>query len=182
MSADDAPAAAALDARAYGASAWPESVFRDEIEADCIGLFYLLADADNMLLGYFGCWHVVDQLYLATIAVDPPLQGRGLGELLLRAVIASARRLDCIEITLEVRVGNEAAIALYDKYGFAVTGRRRNLYQHPREDGLHMTLEAPFAISPALPARAARAYPDGLNLRWRDRAGEEAERWSAPAI
>ena len=39
---------------------------------------------------------------------------------------------------LEVRASNEAANALYQRYGFRQIGRRRNYYDHPREDAIIM--------------------------------------------
>jgi ribosomal-protein-alanine N-acetyltransferase len=42
---------------------------------------------------------------------------------------------------LEVRASNEAANALYQRYGFRQIGRRRNYYERPREDAILMGKE-----------------------------------------
>ena len=43
-------------------------------------------------------------------------------------------------LTLEVRASNYDAIALYGSRGFRSVGRRKNYYEHPREDAVLMTL------------------------------------------
>ena len=44
-------------------------------------------------------------------------------------------------LTLEVRASNYDAIALYGSRGFRSVGRRKNYYEHPKEDAIIMTLE-----------------------------------------
>ena len=44
-------------------------------------------------------------------------------------------------LTLEVRASNYPAIALYGSRGFRGAGRRKNYYEHPREDAVIMTLD-----------------------------------------
>ena len=58
---------------------------------------------------------------------------------LLDALCARAAALDLAFLTLEVRVSNAPAIALYRKHGFQAVGQRRNYYQKPDEDALLMT-------------------------------------------
>ena len=43
-------------------------------------------------------------------------------------------------VTLEVRAGNAAAVALYHKWGFLPVGRRKNYYTAPTEDAILMTV------------------------------------------
>jgi RimJ/RimL family protein N-acetyltransferase len=72
---------------------------------------------------------------------------QGLGELLLNALLDEACRLGAIRATLEVRVSNGAAQALYAKYGFDQVGRRKAYYTDNREDALILT--TPDLNSPA---------------------------------
>lgn len=56
---------------------------------------------------------------------------------------ACRKRQKSVErIVLEARVTNEAAISLYQKMGFVNLGIRKNLYEHPVEDGVIMSYTA----------------------------------------
>jgi len=78
--------------------------------------------------GYVGLYTVAPEADVQTIAVAPRSQGRGLGQLLLDALVAEARRGDCAQLFLEVRVDNAPAIALYERNGFTREGRRTDYY------------------------------------------------------
>ncbi|MDQ3044755.1 MAG: ribosomal protein S18-alanine N-acetyltransferase, partial [Chloroflexota bacterium] len=84
--------------------------------------------ATSELIGFAGMWIVFDEAHITTIGVDPAHRGRGLGELLLVALVDDAIRRGANSMTLEVRVSNEAAQSLYRKYGFSVRGVRRRYY------------------------------------------------------
>ena len=91
-------------------------------------------------LGYAGLQVVLDEGYIANIAVDPKWRRQGLaGELL--EVYCRFAQAHLAFLTLEVRASNEAAIALYVKHGFVQAGVRKNYYQDPKEDALIMTRE-----------------------------------------
>ena len=77
---------------------------------------------------------------LDNIAVAPEHRRRGVAEALLSALEAMGRARALSFITLEVRASNQAAVALYEKHGFARVGRRTNYYEKPREDAILMTL------------------------------------------
>lgn len=83
---------------------------------------------------------MLDEGYIANIAVDPKWRRQGLaGELL--EVYCRFAQAHLAFLTLEVRASNEAAIALYVKHGFVQAGVRKNYYQDPKEDALIMTRE-----------------------------------------
>lgn len=90
------------------------------------------------LAGYVGMWQMYDETHITTIAVDPVYRGRGLGELMLVTAFAEALDRGSIWVSLEVRVSNDAAQALYRKYGMTVYGRRSAYYTDNREDALVM--------------------------------------------
>jgi ribosomal-protein-alanine N-acetyltransferase len=90
------------------------------------------------VLGYAGFWLLVDDAHVATIAVHPDWRGRGLGELLLASLLERAMALGARRATLEVRVSNRTARALYVKYGFQILERRRRYYSDNNEDGYFM--------------------------------------------
>jgi ribosomal-protein-alanine N-acetyltransferase len=90
------------------------------------------------LAGYVGMWQMYDETHITTIAVDPIYRGRGLGELLVMTAFAEALDRGSIWVSLEVRVSNDHAQALYRKYGMTVYGRRSAYYTDNREDALVM--------------------------------------------
>lgn len=100
---------------------------------------FLVAEGENgQVLGYAGLQVVLDEGYIANIAVAPQWRRQGLaGELL--EVYCRFAQAHLAFLTLEVRASNEAAIALYVKHGFAQAGFRKNYYQDPKEDALIMT-------------------------------------------
>jgi ribosomal-protein-alanine N-acetyltransferase len=99
------------------------------------------------VLGYGGFWLMHDEAHISTLAVRAGWRRLGLGELLLIALLDEARRLGAYRATLEVRVSNVAAQALYAKYGFEQVGRRKAYYSDNREDALILT--TPEFDSPA---------------------------------
>ncbi len=94
--------------------------------------------AEYPIIGYGGVWLVVDEAHVTTIAVAPAYRGRGVGELLLNALIDHAYALAAQRMTLEVRVSNTSAQHLYLKYGFQIAGTRPRYYTDNGEDALIM--------------------------------------------
>ncbi len=95
----------------------------------------------NKIVGYCFCWgwKGVD-LTLSNIAVHIDTRRRGIGALLMEKAINTAKQNQCISVILEVRESNRPAIAMYERFGFEVVGRRKNYYTSPQEDGLIMRL------------------------------------------
>lgn len=98
------------------------------------------AEVKAPVVGYGGFWVVSDEAHISTIASDVPWRGRGIGELMLLAMVERSIELGAHEVTLEVRVSNAAAQALYRKYGFEVVGRRPRYYRDNDEDADLMTV------------------------------------------
>ena len=90
------------------------------------------------IVGYAGLWLMTDEAHITTIAVDPDYQGYGIGELLLLGLIDRAQQIGARWLTLEVRVSNKVAQALYEKYTFKEMGVRRRYYSDNNEDALVM--------------------------------------------
>jgi ribosomal-protein-alanine N-acetyltransferase len=91
------------------------------------------------LVGYGGFWLMVDDAHISTLATHRDWRQRGIGELLLLAMIDGAAESGMRAMTLEVRVSNVSAQALYRKYGFEVVGERKQYYSDNGEDALIMT-------------------------------------------
>jgi ribosomal-protein-alanine N-acetyltransferase len=90
------------------------------------------------IVGFAGMWSMFDEAHITTIGVEPEQRGRGLGELLLIALADEAIRRGAEWLTLEVRVSNVPAQALYRKYGFSVQGVRKRYYSDNNEDAYIM--------------------------------------------
>lgn len=116
---------------------WPESFFVSELNNP--GCIYLAAISGGELIGYAGLQYVLDEGYINNVAVHPDYRRMGIGSGLLRELEKKALELKLSFLTLEVRSGNSAAIALYERLGFVPVGRRKNYYERPREDALLMT-------------------------------------------
>lgn len=84
-----------------------------------------------------GCfWSILEEAHITLLAVAPAYQGQGLGQLLFYALLKLARIRGMERATLEVRVSNQVALSLYQKFGFQEAGRRRRYYQDTGEDAL----------------------------------------------
>lgn len=90
------------------------------------------------IIGFAGMWILLDEAHITTIGVSPEYRGRGFGELLLLELFDEAMRRGAEWVTLEVRVSNETAQALYGKYGFTRQGVRRRYYSDNGEDAYIM--------------------------------------------
>lgn len=95
---------------------------------------------DDKVVGFYIAELVLDELTLHDICIAPECQGRGFGKQLLLHFIDLANQLNAIQLWLEVRESNVAAISLYEAHGFVETGKRRGYYpaKNGREDALLM--------------------------------------------
>ena|SRR5689334_6176476 len=125
----------ALEAAAF-TNPWSREILeRDLRNADVVRV-YVLRDGTGQLLGFCGCWFVVDELHINTLAVATDHRRKGHATRLLHFVMAEAVASGITCATLEVRRSNEAALRLYAEFGFEVRGVRPNYYTEPIEDAL----------------------------------------------
>jgi ribosomal-protein-alanine N-acetyltransferase len=120
---------------------WSKDEFRSEITGKEHAYYKaaLIRGAwRTRVAGYAGLWHILNEGHITNFAVDEPYRRQGIGSMLLAALIELAAAYNMIGLTLEVRAGNDAALALYAKYGFKPEGLRRNYYTDPREDAVIM--------------------------------------------
>lgn len=96
----------------------------------------------ELITGFIGLWMLPDEVHIVTIAVRDSHRRQGIGEMLLIAALDLAREKTQPLITLEVRVSNDAAIQLYEKYGFEQVGRRTRYYSDNHEDADILTANA----------------------------------------
>jgi [ribosomal protein S18]-alanine N-acetyltransferase len=129
----DLPKVMAIERRAFP-TPWSLSMFVLELSKPS-GIC-LAAAAGPEIQAYLICARYDQAYHLMNIAVDPALRRRGLARMLIDAMIAQAG-VDA-NFTLEVRVSNTGAIALYESYGFRGVGTRRRYYQDTGEDAIIM--------------------------------------------
>ena len=122
---------------------WSRSMFAGELakpSSICVGAF----DGDTgALVGYLIVSRYVDAWHVMNVAVSPEYRRGGVGSLLLEELFAITRDDGSRGYTLEVRVSNTGAIALYERLGFQSRGVRRGYYTDNREDALIMWKDPP---------------------------------------
>ena len=116
---------------------WSEGIFRSALGDELC--FWLVAETGGALAGYAGMQSVLDEGYIDNVAVDPAFRRRGAASALLKAMTGEAKRRSLAFLSLEVRAGNDGAIALYAAFGFETLGIRKGYYLKPPEDALIMT-------------------------------------------
>jgi ribosomal-protein-alanine N-acetyltransferase len=118
-----------------------EAVYKDVLENN--KSIYLIAEIDGDVIGYLAAWHIVGECQILNLAVIPELRRRGLGSTLLELFLNAIDKVGIKECGLEVRKSNEAAIALYEKFGFKKDSVRTEYYTDECEDAIIMwrTLE-----------------------------------------
>lgn len=119
-------------------SPWPAFAFEQELTANRLA-HYRVARLDDRVVAFAGIWLMVDEAHITTFGVHPDHRRRGIGRLLLLHLAEAAVELGSSRMTLEVRVSNVAAQALYRSFGFRVSGRRVAYYSDDGEDALVMT-------------------------------------------
>jgi ribosomal-protein-alanine N-acetyltransferase len=117
---------------------WPPHVFTEELAREWAYVDVIHAQAE--VVGFCNYWLVRDEVHLLNIAVLPTRRRQGLARRLMDQLMDFARRHECTTIILEVRKSNQAAIELYNAYGFAAVGLRPRYYVEDREDALVMSL------------------------------------------
>ena len=118
---------------------WPENLLTDAL-FDPQASFIVAEDDEGNVLGYAGLHVVLDEGYIDNVAVEEAARRHGVASALLD-VFCRFGQANLAFLTLEVRASNAAAIALYQKHGFAQVGLRKNYYTNPREDAIIMTRE-----------------------------------------
>jgi len=163
MQLEDIPEVSRVERRCF-TNPWPESAYRRELRNPSANHYIVLRERQEQtiepqsateprgrllllpllrkperrvtdpIIGFAGMWILFDESHVTTIGVAPEYRGQGLGELLLSSLFDAAIQRNGQWITLEVRVTNRTAQALYVKYGFTRQGVRRHYYSDNGED------------------------------------------------
>lgn len=118
---------------------WSKGTFLQELVSNPYAS-YIVALAEETVVGYAGTWLVLDEAHVTNIAVAPEWQRQGIGRRLLEELLRISLRQGAKSITLEVRRSNTAAQNMYQSFGFVVAGVRRGYYTNDNEDALIMWL------------------------------------------
>ena len=148
---------------------WPRNAYRRELMQNRMASYLVIRDAEE-IVGYAGLWKMHDEAHVTTIGVRRRDQGRGFGLALMLALIDRAFALDARWVTLEVRASNYGAMALYEKLGFKVIGRRRGYYTDDGEDAVVMW-------SDSLMAPAFQQRFEQIRRQVEDRVDLNADAW-----
>lgn len=133
---DDLDALEAMEHALFGAGAWSRASLAEEIDGP--GRWYVGAESAGELVGYAGLWFDGVDAQVMTLGTRTDVQRRGIGRMLLDALLDRARELRADSMLLEVRVDNEPALELYRRAGFEQLGLRKRYYQPENVDAWTM--------------------------------------------
>ena len=128
-----------IEARVYPRP-WSASLFLSELSQRTTRT-YIVAKNENDVVGYAGMMFTGREAHVTNIAVDPDVHGRKVGTRLLLYLVTEAIARGAEVLSLEVRVTNQAAQNMYEKFGFAAVSIRKGYYIETNEDALVMVVD-----------------------------------------
>ena len=144
MTADHLDEVAELE-RICFSTPWSRNMLAEELD-NALSAFLVALDESGKVVGYAGLQVVLDEGYITNVAVRPECRRQGIAGKLLQVFLDFAQGNHLAFLTLEVRASNYDAIALYGSRGFRSVGRRKNYYEHPKEDAIIMTKEFAYGV------------------------------------
>ncbi len=131
-----------------GLSRWGWAAYYAELQGTNSNLMLVARVANtkqqqrsHSLAGYVVARMGANELHINNVAVRENYRRRGIGRSLLDKILEAGKRAGVACAFLELRAGNDPALALYEKCGFRVTARRQKYYSEPAEDALVMIIE-----------------------------------------
>ena len=139
MTAEDLPAVLSIENEAYK-KPWSRDLFERELDNPVASAYTLKVTraGAGVIAGYAIFWMVSGEAHILNVAIRADLRRRGLATHLVREVLKMMDEFMVLDVFLEVRKSNHAAIALYEKFGFRETFERKNYYGD--EDAMVMRL------------------------------------------
>ena len=116
---------------------WSKDSFYNEL-ANNLASYYCVKDTADKILAYIGCWHIIEEAHITSLAVHPDYRRKQLAQILIIKAIEDCYKDMIKYVTLEVRESNTEAISLYEKFLFETIGMRKNYYQDNGENALIM--------------------------------------------
>lgn len=134
----------AIETRCFN-TPWSMASFEYEFDGNHFA-YYVVAEemcgqgsfVEKKIIGFAGYWHVIDEVHITNIAVDPAYRRCGVAKKMIDHLLAYAVSQRMRTATLEVRVSNTSAITLYEGKGFEIGGRRKEYYVDNGEDAYVM--------------------------------------------
>lgn len=138
----DLPAVEALDKLCFN-DPWPNGAFAYELKPGSPNICLVALDDSSEdaqdVIGVIVVWLIVDEAHIGTVTVHPDYRHLGVGRKLLAEALLKATEQGAASSLLEVRAGNQAALALYYGLGFVAVGLRAGYYADNQEDALLLT-------------------------------------------
>lgn len=136
----DIPAMQAIEKHAATAAHWSEADYKKifdspALQSDWRRIAMVIEEGSNVA-GFLVAQTVGGEWEIENIAIAPDARRRGLGTRLLGEFLDLARGQGAQAAFLEVRESNRAARALYEKWAFLESGRRKAYYRAPDEDAV----------------------------------------------
>ncbi len=126
MSIEDIDLVSALETRCFEYP-WSEPDIRQELTSNPFSHGFML-ELDGKCVGYAFIWIMYEDSQLVRIGIDPEYRKNHLGNALLSYLLDYVRQRNCLNMTLECRVSNEAALRLYHRCGFSSIHLSRGYY------------------------------------------------------
>ncbi len=124
-----------LNGRAFSMP-WSPEDFRHLVEDE--SSLYYVAEEDGRLVASLGVTNVLSEGNINNVVVEEAYRGRGIATKMMELLFKEGEAMGIVDYTLEVRVSNTPAIALYEKLGFVSEGIRPRFYERPTEDAMIM--------------------------------------------
>jgi ribosomal-protein-alanine N-acetyltransferase len=137
MTMEDVPQVAQIEKESFSMP-WSEKSFTDALTDK--NNIYVVALIEDNIVGYCGMWGCAGEGQIYNVCVRKAMRGKGVGSILFKGFLDEGIKAGLKAFTLEVRVSNQNAISMYEKYGFENAGIRKNFYENPKEDAMIMWL------------------------------------------
>lgn len=165
---------AQLEGELFGRGAWNANMVREELDAPArTYLLDVLGEAEPAVVrGYAGFWYDGEDAELMTIGVGKAYQRQGIAAALLQVLVDEAKRQGASRMLLEVRVDNDPALALYQRFGFERMGLRKRYYQPEGIDAYTMSLDLKPRVVGFAASQTASADIEDITSKQTEKNGE----------
>ncbi len=136
MENSDIEAVMEVDKKTFN-SPWTEEIFNYEINENKFA-HYFIVETNKTIVGYVGLWIVYEDAQITNIAILKDYRGFKIGKNLFGYALQHSKNQGAERLSLEVRISNEVAQNMYQKFGLVPGGIRKKYYTDDNEDALVM--------------------------------------------
>jgi len=108
---------------------WSLSQFEYEFSQNPYATIWVIENDEKEIVGYCDLWIIFDRGEIATICIDEKYRHQGYGQQLMKHIDQKCIDELCENISLEVRVNNSEALALYEKNGYSIINTKPGYYK-----------------------------------------------------